>query len=61
MANISINLGYSVEIMVDTKGIPHTFLKITDKNGKEYFRGFAPQATSLIDEGKNRCKKPRME
>ena len=52
MANTNIpQAQYSVEIMVDTIGVPHTFLRITDANGNVYNRGFIPVSTSLINDG----------
>ena len=42
----------SVDIRVDTTGIPHTFIVITDSNGLETGYGFAPaESGNLFGEG----------
>ncbi|MCG7657284.1 hypothetical protein [Wielerella bovis] len=46
---------FYVELRVDVGGddyIPHTFIVLTDTNGKSYEYGFAPVKPSLINHGK---------
>ena len=38
----------SIRIYNDIKGIPHTFIGITDDNGNTIYRGFSPEKTGLL-------------
>ena len=41
----------SIRIFNDIKGIPHTFIGITDDNGNTIYRGFSPEKTGLLGVG----------
>lgn len=41
--------GWTVQILNDVSGIPHTFLKLTAPDGSEYSYGFAPETSLDLD------------